>query len=154
MRTKTPSLCMQYSLLSQESPPSIKTLRLEIGLCHEKNGAPRFCLTYLEDWQRILAGQQKMPDRSSSCGFKGKECTSFSICKTTFLLDSWPRSSCVYQIEWYKKEKRTRCNIFFFLDQFSIWPGNCMVLVWYSSFNWNVGVPSYRMDLNWALNLC
>ena len=88
VRTKTPSLCMQYSLLSQESPPSIKTLRLEIGLCHEKNGAPRFCLTYLEDWQRILAGQQKMPDRSSSCGFKGKECTSFSICKTTFLLDS------------------------------------------------------------------
>ena len=71
VRTKTPSLCMQYSLLSQESPPSIKTLRLEIGLCHEKNGAPRFCLTYLEDWQRILAGQQKMPDRSSSCGFKG-----------------------------------------------------------------------------------
>jgi hypothetical protein len=40
---------MQYSLLSQESPSSIKTLRLEIGLCHEKKGAPRFCLTYLED---------------------------------------------------------------------------------------------------------
>jgi hypothetical protein len=112
------SLHMQCSLLFQESPPSIMTLRLEIGLCHETKPDTKVQLKLFSEMVADMARKWKMPAWSWSFGLKGvcffQYLQTDSLLFATVFLDWWPR---IYR----DRQKNTRqCNMNFYLNRFSV----------------------------------
>lgn len=90
-------LCMQYSLLSQERPPSTKISRLEIGLCRKKNTVHQGSVQHI--WKVVvgMVRTQTVEDAPMVHHLVVlKKCTSFSIHKGTFFLDLCQGSECVH----------------------------------------------------------
>jgi hypothetical protein len=109
-----PSLHMQCSLLFQESPPSIKTSRLEIGLCHETKLDTKVQLKLFSEMVADMARKWKMPAWSWSFCLKGvcffQYLQTDSLLFATVFLDWWRR---IY----YRDRQKTQGNVIWI----SIW---------------------------------